>query len=158
MFFYYFGLAENSLQYLSDAINDYGNSLSRLTLTHKKNSSFYSCDFFDPFNFIIDNPIRDIAQLFKNVDLSKEEMIKILDMYNLSTHEASVLFSYILYPSKLFDELIDFYDNKKDISSFLFKEKNKISFNKVKISTIYNILIYKYNIRPIKWIDNEKSY
>ncbi|MBE6124420.1 MAG: hypothetical protein E7184_02650 [Erysipelotrichaceae bacterium] len=158
MFFYYFGLAENSLQYLSDAIHDFGDKLDRLTLTHKKNTSFSSFDFFDPFNYIIDNPIRDIAQLFKNENLTKIEMEKFLDMYNLSTHEASVLFSYIMYPQQLFDELIEFYDNKKDISSFLFKEKNKISLNKQKIKTIYYILQYKYNIRPIKWIENEASY
>jgi hypothetical protein len=156
--FYYFGLCENALQYLSDAINDYGDNLSRLTLTHKKDAGLNSLLFFDPFNYIIDNPIRDVAQLIKNEDLSKEEIMILLDSYNFSTHEATVLFSYILYPQKLFDELIDFYDNKKDISSFLFKEKNKISINKQKIKSIYYILIYKYNIRPIKWIDNEMSY
>lgn len=158
IFFYYFGLAENALQYLSDAINDYGDSLIRLTLTHKKNVGLNSLSFFDPFNYIIDNPIRDIAQILKNEDLSKEEINVLLDSYNFSTHEASVLFSHVLYPQKLFDELIEFYDNKKDISSFLFKEKNKISINKQKIKSIYYILIYKYNIRPIKWIDNEMSY
>ena len=80
MFFYYFGLAENSLQYLSDSINDYGDKLSNLTLTHKKNASLSSFDFFSPFNYIIDNPIRDIAQIFKNEDLTKSEMLSLLSI------------------------------------------------------------------------------
>lgn len=158
MFFYYFGMAENALQYLSDSINDFGDKLERLTLTHKKNANLTSYNFFDPFNYIIDNPIRDIAQIFKNQDLTKSEMERVLDAYGLSIQEASVLFSYIMYPQNLFDQLIEFYDNKKDISSFLFKEKNKISLNKQKIKTIYYILQYKYNIRPIKWIENEMGY
>lgn len=158
MFFYYFGLAENSLQYLSDAINDYGDKLNNLTLCHKKYACLSSYDFFNPFNYIIDNPIRDIAQVLKNENLTKNEMINFLNLYNLSTHEASVLFSYVMYPQKLFDELIEFYDNKKDISTYLFKEQGKISFNKEKIKSIYYILQYKYNIRPIKWIETELSY
>ena len=156
--FYNFGLAENALQYLSDAINDFGDKLSYLTLTHKKEASFNSVSFYSPFNFIIDHPIRDIAQILKNENLGEKEIIEFLNLYNLNTQEASVLFALILYPQKIFDELIEFYDNKKDISFYLFEEQKKISFNKEKIKYIYYILQYKYNIRPIKWIENDKTY
>lgn len=153
LIFYNFGLAENSCQYLSDLIVDSNEKLERLTITHKKKGNFDNYNFLNPLNLIIDNPARDLAYLFKTENFSLNEIENILDNYQLTPKEASYLMSKILYPDFIFDELIEFYDNKKDIFNFLFEEKQKMSINYRKLNSIYKILQSKYSIRPIKWLE-----
>ncbi|MBE6124430.1 MAG: hypothetical protein E7184_02730 [Erysipelotrichaceae bacterium] len=153
LIFYSFGLAENSFQYLADIIEDSNDKLERLTISHKKKCSFDTYSFLNPLNMIIDNPVRDLAFLFKSEEFSISEIENILDYYQINAKEASYLMSRILYPDFLFEELIEFYDNKKDIFNFLFEQKQKISFNYTKLNTIYKLLQTKYSIRPIKWLE-----
>lgn len=153
LIFYSFGLAENSCQYLADLIADSNEKLERLTITHKKKGNFDNYNFLNPLNLIIDNPARDLAYLFKTENFSLNEIENILDNYQLTPKEASYLMSKILYPDFIFDELIEFYDNKKDIFNFLFEEKQKMSLNYRKLNSIYKILQSKYSIRPIKWLE-----
>ncbi len=153
LIFYNFGLAENSCQYLADLITDTNDKLERLTITHKKKGNFDHYNFLNPLNLIIDNPVRDLAYLFKTETFSLNEIENILDNYQLNSKEASYLMARILYPDFIFDELIEFYDNKKDIFNFLFEEKQKMSMNYTKINSIYKILQNKYGIRPIKWLE-----
>lgn len=153
LIFYNFGLAENSCQYLADLIADSNDKLERLTITHKKRCNFESYSFLNPLNMIIDSPVRDLAFLLKSENFTLSEIENILDYYQLNSKEASYLMALLLYPDSIFEELIDFYDNKKDIFHYLLEEKQKMSYNYSKLMSIYRLLQNKYGIRPIKWLE-----
>ena len=145
------GLCINASQYLHDIILDYGKNVDNITITHKRIKNLDSFDFLNPFNFVIDHPIRDFVELYRNDFLRFEDLIEILNYYNLDIKLASIFVARILYPVNIIDVLEE---------NIYLKDNNlklKYNFEKeiAKIKKIYFYFKEKYNIRPIIWLEME---
>lgn len=147
------GLAENALQYLAETSLDYGEAIENLTLTHKRFNEFSSYEFFSPFNLIVDTPMRDLAELYKCEHLKSEELLAFLNYYSPTKKEVSILLARMLYPTPLFDLLDEYYILKKDVKISILDYKEKASNYLETLKSLEKLLVQKYNIRPIKWMN-----
>ena len=141
------GLATNAMQYLSDIINDHGSKLYGVTLTHKRIKNLGSFDFFNPLNFIIDTPCKDIAMLYQNNVLTIDDLSKYLDLYRFDPISIKMLMARILYRCDIFD-LLESRENVFKNNIFVVTKEME------KIKKAYSLLKNKYNIRPIDWLEN----
>ena len=149
---YSLGLGENAIEYIQDMIIDYGDKIEDVTLSHKRFLKFDSYELLNPFNLIVDSPMRDIADLY-NIDvINQENLEQVLNLYNLSTKSASLLFSRILFPSFLFDLLEEQYVNRGDIRKELLDYLNNLEVKMNKIKFIHKYLVNRYGIRPLNWL------
>ena len=145
---YILGMCHNAVQYLSEIILDYGESEDSLCVTHMRLNTLNSFDFFNPFNMVLDHPIRDLIELCKNGQLQCEELIEILRYYNLNTKTASLMMARVMYPAKIIDQLEDnVYTNNPKI-----KLTYNIEKEFMRIKNIYTHLLNEYKIRPINWL------
>lgn len=142
------GLAQNSLQYLNDTIHDYGEIVKNVTLTHRSIENLNSMDFFDPFNYIIDHPIRDLVQLYKSNFIQFEDLVEMMNYYEIDTKLASLLMCRVLYPRKILDLL----QNNSYEKNIGFKIEYNIEKEFLKIRKLYIYLRKTYKIRPIDWL------
>ena len=143
------GLCQNAIQYLSELIDDYGSLVGDVTVTHRRLKNLNSFDFFDPFNFIIDHPIRDYVELYKNNAVEFLDLVSILEFYRMDTKIATLFMARLMYPSEILDALEENVD-KKDKS---FKINYSIEKEVLKIKKAYLYFKKKYNIRPIYWLE-----
>lgn len=143
------GLAINAMQYLSDIINNYDNKLYGVSIVHKRLSNLNSFDFFNPFNFIVEHPVKDICLLYQSDYISFEEFKSLLINYELNTMSATFLFARLLYRVDVFD----FIEVKRDMDN----KEEKITFNLekelYKIKKAYSLLKEMYSIRPLDWLE-----
>jgi spore coat protein YutH len=151
-----FGMAENSLQYLADAKLDYGDNIENLTLVHKRLSKLESWYFFNPFNLVCDNAIRDLAELFKADAITTEELINLIGKYNFSKKEISIFMARLLFPTNFFDLLENHYAKKIDIrkDSLIYHKSMERLLSKLR--NMHIILVRTYQIRPLDWLINQK--
>ena len=144
------GLAINAMQYLSDIINNYDNKLYGVTIAHKRLYDLTSFDFLNPFNFIVESPLKDISLLYQNNYISFEEFKYLLQQYKVDLKSATFLLARLLYRSDIFDQLED----KRDLE----KGDQQIKFNfekeMYKIKKAYAFLKENYTIRPIDWLES----
>ncbi len=143
------GLAVNAVQYLSEIVNDFGKNLEGLTIVHKRLKNLDSFEFFNPFNFIVDHPIKDFVDLYKNDFISFNELIDVLNFYKIDSKLASVFMARMLYPSFVFDSLDENVTKKE--KDFHLKYNIEKEFSKLK--KIYVHLKNFFNIRPIDWLE-----
>ena len=155
--YFAFGLAENAIQYLSDTKIDIGDEIINNTLAHKRLMDFDNSIFFDPFNLIIDSPLRDYAELYKMNKLTVDEVLRIFDYYNLSLAEISVFMARILYPTKLFDVLEKHYIDRLDIKKEILDYRITCEMELMRIRNIHIALLKRYNIRPLFWLEKKPS-
>ena len=151
--YFAFGLAENAIQYLADTKIDIGKEIIHNSLVHKRLNSYENKVFFDPFNLIIDSPVRDIAELYKANQISIEEILRILDYYDLDLVEASVLMARVMYPTKLFDCLEKHYIDRKNIKKEILDYRITIDMELIRIKNLHRVLLKRYNIRPLMWLE-----
>ncbi len=147
---YLIGITQNSIQYLSEYILDFDVEIKDVTLTHKRLENLNSFDFFNPFNYIIDHPIRDLVELYKHNSISFNDLIELFDFYELNSKLATYAMIRYLYPGKELDELEN--NINKNYSGFKLKYNLESELQKTK--KIYYYLKEKYNIRPINWLEN----
>lgn len=146
---FFLGMGVNAMQYLSEIIDDYGNEINDLSLTHVRLNELNSFEFLNPFNFIIDHPVRDLAELYKNDLLQYSEFLSILNYYEINSKIASLLMCKILYNYEMFDLLDGNIKSTNEITKFDFNLEKEI----MKTKKIYKFLKEKYNIRPIDWLE-----
>ena len=143
------GLAQNAMQYLSEIIVDFGHHLQDLTLVHKRLKNLDSFEFFNPFNLIVDHPLKDLCELYKNDYLSFEELQQKLNFYHLDSKSASVFVARMLYPNSVFDLLENNYYDKNASLNIVYNIEKEM----MKIKKIYLHFKQIYNIRPIDWLE-----
>jgi len=149
---YALGLANNAVAYLVDIKYDYGEEMNDLTMVHRRLNSLYAIDLFNPFNIVLDTQARDIAYLYGLGELNEYDVLKAIQSFQFSPKEVSLLVARLLFPTYTFDLLEDQYNIKKDIKKeLLAKYKNSITVLK-RISSLMNILVKQYSIRPIEWL------
>ena len=144
------GLAVNAMQYLSDMINNYNNKLYGVTITHKRLRDLSSFDFLNPFNFIVETPLKDICLLYQSNYISFEEFKNIVQKYKLDLQSATFLLARLLYRADIFDQIED----KRDLEQG--DQQIKFNFEKemYKIKKAYAFLKENYSIRPIEWLES----
>lgn len=147
------GLASNAISYLEDTIIDFGEEINVTTLTHKR-IKLNSFDLLNPFNLIVDSPVRDLSELYKNDQITFEELIDLLYEYHVGPKEASILLSRVLYPSELFDLLEDHYQKRGDITYLIKNYYENVDRNINKIKKLHSYLTSNYGIRKINWLNN----
>lgn len=150
---YGLGLAENAIQYLLDTALYYGDEIINTTLTHKRIDDFNSFYLFNPFNLIIDSPMRDLAELYKNDLISLEDLYSLLKKYPLNQQDASLLLARCLFPNQIFDILEDYYELKKDVKDRVNYLFNTLNQREVKLKKIHSFLVKQFSIRPISWLE-----
>lgn len=143
------GLSINAMQYLSDIIYNYDDKLYGITIVHKRLKDLSSFDFFNPFNFIVESPVKDIVMLYQNDYISFEEFKSLILKYNLTIEGASFLFARLLYRCDVFD----FVERKRDIDSKDEKVKFNLEKEMNKIKKAYSLLKHMYSIRPLDWLE-----
>ena len=149
---YSLGLGENAIEYIQDIILDFDEKIEEVTLSHKRFNKFDSYELLNPFNLIVDSPMRDIADLY-NIDIiNQNNLDQVLNSYNLSIKSASLLFSRILFPSFLFDLLEEQYVTRGDIRKELLDYYNNLEVKIDKIKYIHKYLVDRYGIRPLNWL------
>lgn len=149
---YSLGLGENAIEYIQDIILDFDEKIEEVTLSHKRFNKFDSYELLNPFNLIVDSPMRDIADLY-NIDIiNQNNLEQVLNSYNLSIKSASLLFSRILFPSFLFDLLEEQYVTRGDIRKELLDYYNNLEVKIDKIKYIHKYLVDRYGIRPLNWL------
>lgn len=126
IFHFYISQAENSLLYLKEVIKIFSNNYVDLSISHKRVlCSFTNLNYCNIFNLYEDVCIRDIAEYVKSCFYSgkdyESELIYFLNLNNLSSLYASLLFSRIMYPSFYFDSYLAGDVNSKfmDIKSYI---------------------------------------
>lgn len=143
------GLAINAMQYLSDGIYNYSSKLYGVSIVHKRLSDLNSFDFFNPFNFIVEHPLKDITLLYQSDYISFEEFKNIIKNYKFDAVSATFFMARILYRADIFD----FIEAKRDLET----KEQKINFNLAKemykIKKAYSLLKDEYSIRPIDWLE-----
>ncbi len=151
---YALGLANNAVAYLVDIKYDYGVDIGELTMVHKRINSLYAVDIFNPFNIILDSPVRDIAYLYRLKELNENDVLNLVKQLALTPKDLSLLIARLLFPTITFDLLEDQYNIKKDIKRELL-EGYKSSIEELRrIRNIVELLVKYYSVRPIDWLLN----
>ena len=143
------GMCQNAIQYLSQIIEDYGEKIENVTLTHKRLENLNFFDFFNPFNFVIDNPVRDYAELYRNSNINYNVLVECLDFYNFSTKEVSLFIARIMYPVQILDLIERNIEKKEKNFNLNFHINNEL----LKIKKVYLFFREVYHIRPISWLE-----
>lgn len=146
---YYIGLAENAISYLKNqSLNN-----EMFTISHRRlKYSSTLIDLYNPLNFIIDLPVRDICEYLKNIYFERNiDIFQYIIRLNLSRENSILLFSRMLYPTYYFDAIEDCIDDKSDEKNILKYIQKVDDFEKI-LSEI--MLYYKkiYNIEVIEWL------
>ena len=150
---YALGMAENAIQYLLDASIYYGDEIINTTLAHKRIDKLDSFYLFNPFNLIIESPMRDLAELYKNDLITLDRLYDLLQYYPLTSQDASILLARCLFPNHIFDILEDYYELKKDVRSRISNMVDTIHQKETKLRKIHSFLVKKYSIRPSSWLE-----
>lgn len=147
---YCLGLFQNAIQYLSDIVLDYGEKINDLTINHKRLYSLDAIEFFNPFNFVVDHPCRDLIELYKNNVIDFNEFEYVMEFYQMNSQTASLMLARLLYPSYFVDELEkNYYSDDKNL-----KLEFNIEKEILKIKKVYFYLKNKYTLRPIVWLES----
>lgn len=146
---FFIGLAINAMQYLSDIIYNFDNKLYGVSIVHKRLYNLDSFDFLNPFNFIVEHPVKDIAMLYLSDYISFEEFKILLSNYQIDAKCATFLFARILYRGDIFDTI----EQKRDLDDSDFEIKINLEKEMYKIKKAYAFLKEVYFIRPLDWLE-----
>lgn len=152
---YALGLAENAIQYLLDTALYFGDRITNTSLAHKRIDKFDSFYLFNPFNLVVDSPMRDLAELYKNDLISLEQLYILLQKYQLNNFDASLLLARCLYPNQIFDILEDYYELKKNVKDRINYAIKTVSQHEFKLKKLHAFLVKNYKIRPVSWLEEK---
>lgn len=154
-FGYFAGYVETGIALLNYVNPNIGRE-KNLFLSHKRltdeNNLF---DLYNPFNFIIDYRIRDIAEYFKKQIFQKKNILEDIHLYletaNLEQYEIQLFFIRMLYPSFYFDVFEDIMNYDKDDEKIKKVLENTLEYEKF-IKQLYQYIINIVNFPIIEWL------
>ena len=153
---YFIGLSENALQYVKQANAELKiEKCDRLTVQHDRvryTNNLY--DYYDPLNLVIDHGCRDICEYFKSKALDGKFEIQELDnylkCYSFSKYWISAMYSRLLFPTFLYDQLEA--KNMEINTTVLSKFDEQIENYENFLSKISIYLDRNYGISTINWL------
>ena len=157
---YYIGLGENAISYL---VNNIKNRNFVMVSSHKRiKKENGSEDFYDPTKLVIDSRVRDLSEYIKTSffdnQFNMNEIIKYLNINNLTNEEYILLFSRLLFPTYYFDRYDEIINNNKEEKIILQIIDKNYEYERF-LNEIYKYIIYekKAQIEPIEWLIKNHS-
>lgn len=151
-FAYYAGYVELAISLLND-VSIKSNNMSLVHKRIKKESTLY--DLYDPFNFAVDNRVRDAAEYFKSKIFDGDVLNQISEYFKqikFSSDEYTLFFIRMLYPSFYFDEYEKIMNNNLEdnlLSNILDKNQQYELF----IKNLYKYMLNFCNLPMIEWLN-----
>ena len=154
-FAYYNGLTETAIQIL----NNLSSESYYLTISHRRiNIEDTLFDLYNPLLFILDNKVRNVAEIYKsqyfNSDVQNFQVV--LSNYivnaNLNQNECCLLLARLLYPSYYFDvyeKILKGETEEKDLNLIL----NKSFAYECTIKELYEFIKSFQKIPVIEWLE-----
>ena len=105
--------------------------------------------FLNPFNFIVEHPLKDIVLLYQNDYLTFEELTTLLKNYKFDVASATFFMARMLYRVDVFD----FLETKRELDEKDQQLKFNLEKEMHKIKKVYHLLKHEYSIRPIEWLE-----
>ncbi len=153
-FSYYIGLGETSIQIVNSLSLD---NVTKVVAHRRIDKDDTVFELYNPLNLVIDVPVRDMAEYFKNsffngMDISQELNYYLL--YGQLSHEEYLLFlARMLYPTYYFDLYEDIISGKESDEA-LKKITDRVDEFEQIIKNIYKYYKSFLNIAPIEWLEN----
>ncbi len=119
-FSYYLGLGENAVSYVNEINNKYRpNQDDRICLSHKRiKVPNYKLNYLNPFSFIMDYEVRDLASYIKSAFFANEDALsylkELLKIKRFTIYSYSLFYARLLYPTYYFDIYEDIMRGKRD--------------------------------------------
>lgn len=140
---YYIGMSENAI-----TINENAKripSTARFTISHFRiNYPNYTLYYKDPTELLIDYISRDIAEYTKSkfffAEMTVDELIGLINKYNLNDKEVMFMFARLMYPSYYFDAISGKNIDKQKIINKKRESYEKFLYNamkQIKTSNLY---------------------
>lgn len=121
LFNYFIGLTEVAINYLKQNLKvELKQFIMPCNIFHKRiYKSMRKYELYDPYNYIIDNKIRDISEYIKSQVIEKdikkiEQEISKIDNMKLSLFEKQYLISRIVFPTFFYDKVDEYLLNNKN--------------------------------------------
>ncbi len=153
-FSYYIGLSETAislLNYLDKGKITY--YISHKRVNYKENMD----DFLNPLNIIIDNRTRDIAEFLKfnyiNDAIDFDDVLKSLNMLNLTYNECILLLARLIYPSYYFDIYDKIIQERLSEEKITFYTKKNVYYETF-LKNIYKYLKSRVRLPQIEWLES----
>lgn len=151
-FSYFVGLTENGIS-LYNALKKDENNIVVSHVRINPNSTYY--DLYNPLNFVLDYPVRDISEYLKTKFINGEDIFKdlkfYLSYYHLSSYEMIMLFIRMMYPSFYFDKYEEIMAGKAKEEE-LYDIIEKIDDYQLLLKNLYIYLSYYTNMPDIDWL------
>ncbi len=119
-FSYYLGLGENAISYLNEVTSKYAPSKDdRICLSHKRiDVPNYKLNYLNPFSFIMDYEVRDLASYIKSAFFKGEDALsylkELLRIKRFTIYSYGLFYARLVYPTYYFDIYEDIMSGKKD--------------------------------------------
>lgn len=119
-FSYYLGLGENAISYLNEITSKYTPSKDdRICLSHKRiDVPNYKLNYLNPFSFIMDYEVRDLASYIKSAFFKGEDALsylkELLRIKRFTIYSYGLFYARLVYPTYYFDIYEDIMSGKKD--------------------------------------------
>lgn len=119
-FSYYLGLGENAISYLNEITSKYTPSKDdRICLSHKRiDVPNYKLNYLNPFSFIMDYEVRDLASYIKSAFFKGEDALsylkELLRIKRFTIYSYGLFYARLIYPTYYFDIYEDIMSGKKD--------------------------------------------
>lgn len=119
-FSYYLGLGENAISYLNEVTSKYTPSKDdRICLSHKRiDVPNYKLNYLNPFSFIMDYEVRDLASYIKSAFFKGEDALsylkELLRIKRFTIYSYGLFYARLVYPTYYFDIYEDIMSGKKD--------------------------------------------
>ena len=144
---YFFGLT-----YLSIVLLNNNYKVSSFSVQHKRiNKDTTLFQFYNPFNFVIDSRVRDVAEYFKNTKSDINNIYNYINNTNLSNDEMLLFLIRMIYPSYYYDMYEQIITNLK-IEEEINDIVDEISNREEILKKTYTYLISICRVPLIDWL------
>lgn len=147
---YYLGIGETSISLLNEILKYNQNASIPLSLSLQYPILNNDKDILNPCHYIISSRQRLLDNLIHSQIINIQGLIILLNNNHFQYHEYIYLYARILYPSMIYNEIINHTFDVLDICLY----KQKIKEEKERYENIYDILKSFISLPKIYWINN----
>ena len=156
-FSYYLGLGENAISYLNEVTSKYAPSKDdRICLSHKRiDVPNYKLNYLNPFSFIMDYEVRDLASYIKSAFFKGEDALsylkELLRIKRFTIYSYGLFYARLIYPTYYFDIYEDIMSGKKDEDD-LIAVIDKVDDYEIFLKEVYYEISKYAPIDRIEWL------
>lgn len=160
-FSYYLGLGENAISYLNATTLKFEQTESdKICLSHRRiQYPNYKLNFLNPFSFIFDIEVRDIASYVKSAFFAGEDALSYLSealrLKTYSIYSYQLLYARLLYPTYYFDIYENVMNGLQEEDALIPIIEKVDQYQEFLKDAYYEICKYKI-IDRVEWLLKEK--